>query len=128
MQDGFYALGIELSDRNYFTVNIHRTLYRLCGLPMGWSLSPFYFTTFTMTFVEHLRSPTTPAVPGNVPRSRRWLRRGRWRGARILPYVDDFLLFASSESEALELRQRVADLLDSLGPLRNPAIGLWEPV
>eukprot|EP00873_Tetraselmis_striata_P019837 jgi/Tetstr1/440101/TSEL_028459.t1 len=50
------------------------------------------------------------------------------RGARILPYVDDFLLFASSESEALELRQRVADLLDSLGLLRNPAKGLWEPV
>eukprot|EP00873_Tetraselmis_striata_P013985 jgi/Tetstr1/434249/TSEL_023356.t1 len=41
---------------------------------------------------------------------------------------DDFLLFASSEPEALELRQRVADLLDSLGLLRNPAKGLWEPV
>eukprot|EP00873_Tetraselmis_striata_P037817 jgi/Tetstr1/458081/TSEL_044588.t1 len=95
---------------------------------MGWSLSPYYFTTFTMTFVKHLRSPTIPAAPGNVPRSRRWLRRGRWRGARILPYVDDFLLFASSEPEALELRKRVADLLDSLGMQRNPAKGLWEPV
>eukprot|EP00873_Tetraselmis_striata_P001682 jgi/Tetstr1/421946/TSEL_012845.t1 len=93
-------------------------------LPMGWSVSPYYFTTFTMTFVEHLRSPTTPAALGNVLRSRRW----RWRGARILPYVDDFLLFALSEPEALELRQRVADLLDSLGMLRNPAKGLWEPV
>eukprot|EP00873_Tetraselmis_striata_P034851 jgi/Tetstr1/455115/TSEL_041967.t1 len=81
-----------------------------------------------MTFVKHLRSPTTPAAPGNVPRSRRWLRRGRWMGARILPYVDDFLMFASSEPEALELRQRVADLLDSLGLLRNPSKGLWEPV
>eukprot|EP00873_Tetraselmis_striata_P035645 jgi/Tetstr1/455909/TSEL_042690.t1 len=120
LQDGFYAMGIAPSDRDYFTVNIRGTLYRLCGLPMGWSLSPYSFTTFTMTFVKHLRSPTTPAAPGNVPRSRRWLRRGRWRGARILPYVDDFLMFASSE--------RVADLLDSLGMLRNPAKGLWEPV
>eukprot|EP00873_Tetraselmis_striata_P036552 jgi/Tetstr1/456816/TSEL_043490.t1 len=128
LQDGFYALGIAPSDRDFFTVNIRGTLYRLCGLPMGWSLSPYYFTTFTMTFVKHLRSPTTPAAPGNVPRSRRWLRRGRWRGARILPYVDDFLLFASSEPEALELRQRVADLQDSLGLLRNPTKGLWEPV
>eukprot|EP00873_Tetraselmis_striata_P012255 jgi/Tetstr1/432519/TSEL_021892.t1 len=128
MQDGFYALGIAPSDRDYFTVNIRGTLYRLCGLPMGWSLSPYSFTTFTMTFVKHLRSPSTPAAPGNVPRSRRWLRRGRWRGARILPYVDDFLLFASSEPEALELRQCVADLLDSLGLQRNPAKGLWEPV
>eukprot|EP00873_Tetraselmis_striata_P038228 jgi/Tetstr1/458492/TSEL_044898.t1 len=128
MQDGFYAMGIAPSDRDYFTVNIRGTLYRLCGLPMGQSLSPYYFTTFTMPFVKHLRSPTTPAATGNVPRSRRWLRRGRWRGARILPYVDDFLLFASSEPEALELRQRVADLLDSRGLLRNPAKGLWEPV
>eukprot|EP00873_Tetraselmis_striata_P033083 jgi/Tetstr1/453347/TSEL_040338.t1 len=128
LQDGFYALGIAPSDRDYFTVNIRGILYRLCGLPMGWSLSPYYFTTFTMTFVKHLRSPPTPAAPGNVPRSRRWLRRGRWRGARISPYVDDFLMFASSEPEALELRQRVADLLDSLGLLRNPAKGLWELV
>eukprot|EP00873_Tetraselmis_striata_P038096 jgi/Tetstr1/458360/TSEL_044799.t1 len=128
LQDGFYALGIAPSDRDYFMVNIRGTLYRLCGLLMGWSLSPYYFTTFTMTFVKHLRSPPTPAAHGNGPRSTRWLRRGRWRGARILPYVDDFLLFASSEPEALELRQRVADLLDSLGLLRNPAKGLWEPV
>eukprot|EP00873_Tetraselmis_striata_P015897 jgi/Tetstr1/436161/TSEL_025007.t1 len=128
MQDGFYALGIAPSDRDHFTANIRGTLHRLCGLPMGWSLSPYYFTTFTMTFVKHLRSPTTPNAPGNVPRSRRWLRHGRWRGARILPYVDDFLPFASSEPEALELRQRVADLLDSLGLLRNPSKGLWEPV
>eukprot|EP00873_Tetraselmis_striata_P021513 jgi/Tetstr1/441777/TSEL_029994.t1 len=89
---------------------------------MGWSLSPFYFTTFTMTtFVKHLRSPTIPAAPGNVPRSCRWLRRGRWRGARILPYVDDFLMFASSEPEALEPRLRVAALLDILSMQRNPA-------
>eukprot|EP00873_Tetraselmis_striata_P025566 jgi/Tetstr1/445830/TSEL_033471.t1 len=120
LQDGFYALGIAPSDRDYFTVNIRGILYRLCGLPMGWSLSPYYFTTFTMTFVKHLRSPPTPAAPGNVPRSRRWLRRGRWRGARISPYVDDFLMFASSEPEALELRQRVADLLDSLGLPAQP--------
>eukprot|EP00873_Tetraselmis_striata_P015659 jgi/Tetstr1/435923/TSEL_002659.t1 len=78
MQDGFYALGIAPSDRNFFTVNIRGTLYRL--------------------------------------------------GARILPYVDDFLLFASSEPEALELCQRVADLLDSLGLPRNPTKGLWGPV
>eukprot|EP00873_Tetraselmis_striata_P004168 jgi/Tetstr1/424432/TSEL_001453.t1 len=128
LQDGFYALGIAPSDRDYFTVNIRGTFYWLGSLPMGWSVSPYYFTTFTMTFVKHLHPPPTPAAPGNVPRLGRWLRRGRWRGARILPYVDDFLMFASSEPEALELRHRVADLLDSLGLLRNPAKGLWEPV
>eukprot|EP00873_Tetraselmis_striata_P044568 jgi/Tetstr1/464832/TSEL_009571.t1 len=49
LQDGLYALGIAPSDRDYFTVNIRGTLYRLCGLPMGWSLSSSYFTTLTMT-------------------------------------------------------------------------------
>eukprot|EP00873_Tetraselmis_striata_P028319 jgi/Tetstr1/448583/TSEL_035832.t1 len=100
LQDGF-------SDRDYFTVNIRGELCRLCGLPMGWSLSPYYLVTFTMTFVRGLRSSATSTPAGNVLRSRRWLRRGRWRGARILPYVDDFLLFASSSGpEPLELRHR----------------------
>eukprot|EP00873_Tetraselmis_striata_P007383 jgi/Tetstr1/427647/TSEL_017772.t1 len=76
---GSYAVGIAPSDRDYLTVNIRGTLYRRCGLHMGLSLSPYYFTTFTLTFVKHTRSPTIPAAPGNVPRSRRWVRRGLWR-------------------------------------------------
>eukprot|EP00873_Tetraselmis_striata_P024722 jgi/Tetstr1/444986/TSEL_032795.t1 len=50
LQDGFYALGIAPSDREYFTVKNRGELYRLCrGLPMGWSLSPYDFVTFIMT-------------------------------------------------------------------------------
>eukprot|EP00873_Tetraselmis_striata_P020834 jgi/Tetstr1/441098/TSEL_029366.t1 len=56
------------------------------------------------------------------------VKRERSRGARILPYVGNFLLFASSELEALELRQRVADLRDGLGLQRNPTKGPWQPV
>jgi hypothetical protein len=47
----------------------------------------------------------------------------RWRGARFLPYVDDFLLFTSQEEEALTLRQRIAQLLDRLGLVRHPTKG-----
>jgi hypothetical protein len=43
LQDGLYALGISPTDREYFTVNVRGELYRLAGLPMGWSLPPFYF-------------------------------------------------------------------------------------
>jgi hypothetical protein len=39
LHDSFYALGINLADLNYFTVNVHGKLYRLAGLPMGLSLS-----------------------------------------------------------------------------------------
>eukprot|EP00873_Tetraselmis_striata_P034839 jgi/Tetstr1/455103/TSEL_041955.t1 len=130
--DGFYAWGFVPFDRDYLTVNIRGDSYMLCGLRMGWSPSPYYFVTFTMTFVRHyLRSPATPTpADGNVLRSRRWLRRGQWRGrARIPPYnVDDFLLFASSELVTFELRQRVADMLDDVGLHRNPQKGLWKTV
>eukprot|EP00873_Tetraselmis_striata_P033451 jgi/Tetstr1/453715/TSEL_040671.t1 len=60
-------------------------------------------------------------------RSKRYLRRTRWMGARILPYVDDFLLLSASIEQALHLRQRLASLLDALGLQRNPTKGFWEP-
>jgi hypothetical protein len=126
MQYGFYALGINPSDRNYFTVNVRGQLYRLAGLPMGWSLSPFYFCKVTLTFVNFLRNldPEKHIAPTHsYPKT--YLRRTRWRGARTLPYVDDFLLFASKEEEALSLRHRLAQLLDRLGLLRHPTKGFW---
>jgi hypothetical protein len=43
LQDGFYALGINPTDQNYITVNVHEQLYILAGLPMGCSLAPFIF-------------------------------------------------------------------------------------
>eukprot|EP00873_Tetraselmis_striata_P013215 jgi/Tetstr1/433479/TSEL_022751.t1 len=73
LQDGFYALGISPSDRDYFTVNIRGALYRLGGLPTGWPLSPYYFTTFMMTFVKHLRGELeamwvhTPSIGSRRP-------------------------------------------------------------
>ena len=130
LKDGFYALGIAEDHRDYFTVNVRGQLYRLAGLPMGWSLSPYYFTTFTETFVRHLRTPEPEPHSSSTPprrRTKRYLRRTRWRGARILPYVDDFLLFASTEAEALALRDRLASLLDALGLQRHPSKGFREP-
>jgi hypothetical protein len=47
-------------------------------------------------------------------------RRTRRRGARIPPYVDDFMLFASIEEEPLTLCQRLSAVLDRLGLLRHP--------
>eukprot|EP00873_Tetraselmis_striata_P046305 jgi/Tetstr1/466569/TSEL_011071.t1 len=96
LQDGFYALGIAEADRDYFTVDVRGQLYMLAGLPMGWSLSPYYFVTLTQ-------------VEGN---------------AHILPYVDDFLLFSASMEHALHLCQRLASLLDALGLQRNPTKGV----
>jgi hypothetical protein len=56
-----------------------------------------------------------------------YLKRTRSRGALILPYVDDVLLFASNLEEALTLRPRLARLLNRLGMLRHPTKCFWTP-
>eukprot|EP00873_Tetraselmis_striata_P005540 jgi/Tetstr1/425804/TSEL_016183.t1 len=119
---------IAEADRDYFTVDV-RGLYMLAGLSMGWSLSPYYFVTLTQVFITHLRKPEPepPSSSTQPTRRKRYLRLTRWRGARILPYVDDFLLFSASMEQALHLRQRLASLLDALGLQRNPTKGFWEP-
>jgi hypothetical protein len=137
LKDGFYALGIVPELRDFLTINVRGQLYRLARLPMGWSLSPYHFCAFTDTFVRHLRQPdpggftTDQGRPtqkdGKSRPSKRFLRHKRWRGARILPYIDDFLLFAATRDLALALRQRVDRLLTSLGLLRHPSKGFWEP-
>jgi hypothetical protein len=93
---------------------------------MMWSLSPIYFCKVTLTFVNFLRAPDPEHLiaPQNSC-MKTYLRLTRWRGSRILPYFDDFLLFASREEEAFILRQRLAQPLDPLGLLRHPTKGLW---
>jgi hypothetical protein len=44
----------------------------------------------------------------------------------VLPYVGDFLFFASSKQEALEVCERLEMLLERLGPIRHPTKGFWE--
>jgi hypothetical protein len=143
LKDGFYALGIVPEQRDFLTENFRGQLYRLAGLPMGWSLSHYHFCACTDTFERHLRQPdpggfTTrlgmPTQPnGDIP-SKRFLRHTRWRGAKILPYVYDFLLFAATRALALALRQRVDRLLTSLGNPPPPLQGflgtdtIWPPL
>jgi hypothetical protein len=51
----------------------------------------------TLPFVNFLRNPDPEEhVTPTSNCSKTYLRRTRWCGARILPYVDDFLLFAST--------------------------------
>jgi hypothetical protein len=124
LQDGLYALRINPADRDCFTVKVRGQLYGLACQPMGWSLSPFYFCEMTLTFVNFLRAMDRehPIAPQESC-TKAYLRRTRWRGAKILPYVDDYLLFASTEEEALTLRQRLSKLLYRLGLHRHPTKG-----
>jgi hypothetical protein len=129
-------MGIVLERPDFLSVSVRGRLYRLAGLPMGLSLSPNHFCAFTDTFVRHLRQPepcgftTHHGRPthhdSNMP-SKRYLWHTRWKGAKILPCVDDFLLFAATQELTLALRQRVDILLTSLKLLRHPTKGFWEP-
>jgi hypothetical protein len=123
LQDGVYALGINPMDRGHF-IDFRGHLYRFTGLPMGWSLSLFYFLKMTLTFVNFLRAPDPELLIS--PRgkcTKTYLETTRWHGAMFLPYVDDFILFPSTEKEALTLRQRLAKVFGHLGLLRDPTKG-----
>jgi hypothetical protein len=113
-------------------------MYRLAGLPMGWKCSNYYFCRLTEVIIQHLREPVSnptghnPHMSANQhpkrPRaSRRYLRNSRCIGARLLPYMDDFLFFTDIIDAALLLRDGAASLLYRLGLGRNPKKGHWEP-
>ncbi|KAK3283878.1 hypothetical protein CYMTET_8443 [Cymbomonas tetramitiformis] len=51
----------------------------------------------------------------------------RRRGARVLSYMDDFLILTSTEEEACVQRDRVRRVLARLGLSRNENKGQWEP-
>eukprot|EP00873_Tetraselmis_striata_P044967 jgi/Tetstr1/465231/TSEL_009935.t2 len=71
LHDGFYAVGIAPEDRDYFTVNYRgRLCDRLAGLPMGWSLSPYYFCSLTAAFNRHLRRPDFAVTSQGVLRAK----------------------------------------------------------
>jgi hypothetical protein len=130
LTDGYCTLGIREEDRDYFSVNYRGTLWRLACLPMGWSGSAYYFYKLTQMFTNHLRRPPPPtpvSTPERARPSKCFLRNARWRGTRLLPYIDDFLFLADSYQDAMLLRQRVEALLDSLGLQRNPKKGVWTP-
>jgi hypothetical protein len=130
LTDGYYTLGIREEDRDYFAVNYRGTMWRLACLPMGWFGSAYYFCKLKQVFTNNLRRPPLP-TPASTPErarpSKRFLRNARWRGTRLLPYMDDFLFLADSFHDALLLRQRIEALLNSLGLQRNPKKGVWTP-
>jgi hypothetical protein len=77
--------------------------------------------------VNFLRAPYLKlSCPAQGNCTKTYLRRTRWRGARILLSVDDLLLSTAIEEEAF--RQRLVSLPDRLGLLRHPTKGFWGPV
>jgi hypothetical protein len=127
LMDGYYTLGIRDEDRDFFTVIYRGELWPMACLPMGWSGSAYYFCKLAQTFTNYLRgAPLTAKTATPYKPSRRFLRNVRWRDARLLPYMDDFLFMASSRDAALLLRDVIEALMHRLGLQRNPNKGMWD--
>ncbi len=96
---------------------------------MGWSLSPYIFQKITDEYVNKLRDLEAIARPNRLPNlsskaKEKCLRRRRLRtGARHLPFVDDFAVFASGFDETMCRKDETFALVNSLGLNIHPTNG-----
>ena len=77
----------------------------------------YVFQKLAEVFVNKLRDPESTTSTGKTSKSKkRWIRRRRrLLGARLLPFVDDFALFAKSFDAAMKLKETIFALLGVLG-------------
>ena len=94
---------------------------QLCALPMGWSLSPYTFQKLTEAITNYVKDPerSTNSSEGLLAQptktKRKWLRRRkRLTGARLLPFADDFALFADGFDATMFLKDKTFSLLLSI--------------
>jgi hypothetical protein len=96
MHNGFYALGINHADRDYITVNVR-------GLPTC-------MVTYGVVPILHIFLQNDPSLcefhtstrpRTTLPGIRQLHEDLPQKNASILPYVDEFLLFAASHEDAL---------------------------
>eukprot|EP00873_Tetraselmis_striata_P026254 jgi/Tetstr1/446518/TSEL_034044.t1 len=127
LQDGCYALDLREDVRDFFTINVRGTLWRFAALPMGWSLSPYYFCTLMAVMVRYLRQPDFATYSSYGRPFRRRLRRRKARGVCLLPFIDDFLFLAPSRPLALRLRAEVERVWGRLGLAKHPTKAHPEP-
>ncbi|KAK3256187.1 hypothetical protein CYMTET_34663 [Cymbomonas tetramitiformis] len=142
LQDGYHVVGIDPDFQKYMQFDLQGHLFQCTALPFGWLDSPRIFPKFMKVMVEAFRLPGAaenrrelPKLKNKrvtTPRYEERRRAGgvhrdlRRRGARVLTYMDDFLILASTEEEAFVQRERVQRVLARLGFSRNKK-GQWEP-
>ena len=105
-KDAYFSVPIHKSSQRFFRFIWGTKLYTFLGLPFGLSSAPRIFTKLLKPVAAFLRK----------------------QGYRIIIYLDDFLLFASSKEEALRLTQMSLSLLQSLGFLINWTKSTLSPV
>jgi hypothetical protein len=132
---------VEEQYRKFMTFDYNGRLIQMACIPFGWNASPWAFCTAMQVFTRRLRSPTAPtaaalktAVKSELEplwvggrRVQCWSVTSDHEELRLLPYMDDFILFAPTRAKALQARARVQAVLDDLGLSRHPSKGQWDP-
>ena len=109
LTDGYFHLSVRECDRRYMTFHLAGFGYfRYVAMPFGWNLAPGHFCRLLEPIVKSLRSPG-------------WQSGKPGAGARLLWYLDDWLLIARTEGESRALTRRFLDLLRSCGLSVNEA-------
>ncbi len=97
---------------------------------MGWSLSPINFQKFKNVFVNKLRDPKPSARPDRLPNlavkaKKKWLLRRRLlTGDRLLPFEDDFAIFAIGFNETIRRKNETFALVKIFGLSMHPTKGI----
>eukprot|EP00873_Tetraselmis_striata_P006365 jgi/Tetstr1/426629/TSEL_016906.t1 len=123
----YYALGLREDVRDYFTINVRGAMLRFAALPMGWSLSPYYFCTLMAVMGRYLRQPDFATYSSYDRPFRRRLRHRKARGVCLLPFIDDFLFVAPSRQLALRLRAEIEGVWGRLSMAKHPTKAHPEP-
>ena len=108
VKNGYYHLAIREDDQRFLQFRWRGVVYQYMGLPMGYSLAPYWFCTLMFAWVRYVQT--------------QWM-------VRILSYIDDFLFFFTTAVHARDTREKIELLFRDLGIMRHPTKGCFdEPV
>lgn len=106
LKDAYFSVPIFSPHRKYLRFMWKGQRYEFTCLPFGYSLAPRVFTKICKPFVSHLRL----------------------NGFRIVIFLDDILLAASSYEECLNQLATLRSLIENLGFVINNEKSQLEPV
>ena len=106
MADAYFAVPIHPKDRNYLAFMWNGRGFRYKCLCFGLATAPYVYSRLMRCIASHLRS----------------------LGVRLIHYLDDWCLFAQSESLLLSHRDLALEMFYGLGLLVNKEKSVLEPV
>ncbi|XP_043472375.1 uncharacterized protein LOC122505029 [Leptopilina heterotoma] len=97
LKDAYLTVPVDSNDKKYLRFNYRNQLYQFNSLPFGLSSAPFVFTKLGKPVVN-------------------WLRE---RGVKVVIYLDDLLIFGTSEEECAKNVSLAIEILEFLGFIIN---------